>query len=637
MWKSEIEKLDGRDIGIVMLSSSTESSSFELRGKSWYVSAETPSDLLVQVQDFSFHLHKFPLHYRSGRISRSIQDSCERELNILVLDELPGGSEAFELVAKFCYGVSIDLAPDNISGLRCAAEYLEMTEDMEEGNLISKTESYLTYVVLSSWKDSILVLKSCDERVSPWTENLQIVRRCSDSIAWKACASPEGVRWEYTKKCTTVPNSSDIRLSRPQPQAAPSDWWFEDMSVLRIDHFVRAINAIKVKGMGFELVGAAIMYYAAKWLPGLVNESVIELHDADQNLSSKSHRMIIESIISIIPAQRDSVSCNFLLRLLRKANTFSVSPALVTDLEKRAGMQLEQGTLEDLLIPSYNKCETMYDTDLVQRLLEYFLVQDHMECYLTRYGNDIQEETQRSDMCSLKLRVARLVDGYLTEISRDRNLSFTKFQVLAEALPENARSCDDGLYRAIDSYLKAHPALNEHERKRICRVMDCQKLSMDACLHAAQNERLPLRVVVQVLFHEQQKISQAIARKPPVELETSGSRYPEEGLTRSSQPLEEGWEIISKRDIRMLKFEVENMKAKYLELQHEMDTLQNQLDTKPKQNKRLSALSTGWKKLTNLTKANHLQTLEAGNQTATPPAAEQATKTPRRRWRNSIS
>ncbi|CAM8962938.1 unnamed protein product [Rhodiola kirilowii] len=183
MWKSEIEKLDGRDIGKVMLSSSTESSSFELRGKSWYVSAETPSDLLVQVQDFSFHLHKFPLHYRSGRISRSIQDSCERELNILVLDELPGGSEAFELVAKFCYGVSIDLAPDNISGLRCAAEYLEMTEDMEEGNLISKTESYLTYVVLSSWKDSILVLKSCDERVSPWTENLQIVRRCSDSIA----------------------------------------------------------------------------------------------------------------------------------------------------------------------------------------------------------------------------------------------------------------------------------------------------------------------------------------------------------------------------------------------------------------------------------------------------------------------
>lgn len=33
--------------------------------------------------------------------------------------------------------------------------------------------------------------------------------------------------------------------------------------------------------------------------------------------------------------------------------------------------------------------------------------------------------------------------------------------------------------------------------------MDCRKLSGDACGHAVQNERLPLRVVVQVLFFEQ--------------------------------------------------------------------------------------------------------------------------------------
>lgn len=33
--------------------------------------------------------------------------------------------------------------------------------------------------------------------------------------------------------------------------------------------------------------------------------------------------------------------------------------------------------------------------------------------------------------------------------------------------------------------------------------MECNKLSADACVHAVQNERLPLRVVVQVLFLEQ--------------------------------------------------------------------------------------------------------------------------------------
>lgn len=33
--------------------------------------------------------------------------------------------------------------------------------------------------------------------------------------------------------------------------------------------------------------------------------------------------------------------------------------------------------------------------------------------------------------------------------------------------------------------------------------MNCKKLSADACAHAVQNDRLPLRVVVQVLFFEQ--------------------------------------------------------------------------------------------------------------------------------------
>lgn len=40
--------------------------------------------------------------------------------------------------------------------------------------------------------------------------------------------------------------------------------------------------------------------------------------------------------------------------------------------------------------------------------------------------------------------------------------------------------------------------------------MDVQALSLNACLHAASNERLPLRVVVQVLFTEQVKLRNAI-------------------------------------------------------------------------------------------------------------------------------
>ena len=188
---------------------------------------------------------------RSGKLNRIIYDSRDPDLSKIVMDDLPGGPEAFELASKFCYGIAIDLTSGNISGLRCAAEYLEMTEDLEEGNLIFKTEAFLSYVVLSSWRDSIVVLKSC-EKLSPWAENLQIVRRCSESIAWKACANPKGIRWSYTGRVPKVasPKWNDMKDSSPsRNQQVPPDWWFEDVSILRIDHFVRVITAIKVKGM----------------------------------------------------------------------------------------------------------------------------------------------------------------------------------------------------------------------------------------------------------------------------------------------------------------------------------------------------------------------------------------------------
>lgn len=53
---------------------------------------------------------------------------------------------------------------------------------------------------------------------------------------------------------------------------------------------------------------------------------------------------------------------------------------------------------------------------------------------------------------------------------------------------------------------QAHQLLTEAERKKICRLMDYQRLSREACAHAAQNDRLPVQTVVQVLFYEQQRI-----------------------------------------------------------------------------------------------------------------------------------
>ncbi|CAN6970495.1 unnamed protein product [Brassica rapa subsp. trilocularis] len=737
MWESESDSGvvgGGREYGNEVLSSnkhgSVRTDGFELRGQSWFVATDISSDLLVKICDMNFHLHKYPLLSRSGKMNRLIYESPrEPDPTILILDDLPGGPEAFELASKFCYGVPVDLTATNISGLRCAAEYLEMTEDLEEGNLIFKTEAFLSYVVLSSWRDSILVLKSC-EKLSPWAENLQIVRRCSESIAWKACSNPKGIRWPYTGKSPSLSSSpkttNNFASSSPKwnetkdsslycspsrnnnnNQHVPPDWWFEDVSILRIDHFVRVITAIKVKGMRFELLGAAIMHYAGKWLPGVIKEGApapstttggggdemsvscgsnssggSSSHDnwkgglhmvlsgkpnahqdsttflAGHVTSPKEQRMIVESLISIIPPQKDSVTCTFLLRLLRAASMLKVAPALTTELEKRVGMQLEQATLQDLLI----KGETMYDVDLVQRLLEHFLVQEqtegsspsrmspsrgmYAEAGVPR-GNSISGNNSNNSQ-NAKMRVARLVDGYLTEVARDRNLPLTKFQVLAEALPESARTCDDGLYRAIDSYLKAHPTLSEHERKRLCRVMDCQKLSMDACMHAAQNERLPLRVVVQVLFSEQVKISNALANTSLKESTTLG-----EAMGTTYQPMipnrktlieatpqsfQARW-AAAKKDINTLKFEIETVKTKYVELQNEMEAMQRQFEKTGKvktSTSSSSAWSSGWKKLSKFTKMTVPESPDVSRGEQAGGVDPQPARKPRR-WRNSIS
>lgn len=64
MWESETKSVRGREYGNGVLSSNkhgVKTDGFELRGQSWYVATDIPSDLLVQVGDVNFHLHKYPM------------------------------------------------------------------------------------------------------------------------------------------------------------------------------------------------------------------------------------------------------------------------------------------------------------------------------------------------------------------------------------------------------------------------------------------------------------------------------------------------------------------------------------------------------------------------------------------------
>jgi hypothetical protein len=113
------------------------------------------------------------------------EDEIVEEQCHVTFTDFPGGSEAFEMAAKFCYGVKMELSPSNVASLRCAGEFLEMTEEYSEDNLISKTEKFLSQNVLKSLGHSIKTLKSC-ERLFPMAEDLGITERCIESVISRA-------------------------------------------------------------------------------------------------------------------------------------------------------------------------------------------------------------------------------------------------------------------------------------------------------------------------------------------------------------------------------------------------------------------------------------------------------------------
>ncbi|CAL5322329.1 unnamed protein product [Camellia sinensis] len=504
----------------------------------------------------------FPLLSRSSvleKLIREFYDGDEKKYEdkkcVLQLHDIPGGAKTFLLVAKFCYGVKIELTALNVVGLRCAAEYLQMNEDYGEKNLIAQTES-LFDEVFGNWADTINALETCEE-VLPHAEELHIVSRCIDSLAIKACADPSLFNWPVSG-CNSMPHP------------VHEDWWYEDVSFLTLHLFKRLILIIGSRGMKPDTIARSVLFYAKKHLPLMGRQSSFDNgnHAASgSNLSVPSNtdqRTLLEEIVTLLPDEKGITPTKLLLSLLRTSMILNASRSCQESLEKRVGAQLNEAVLEDLLIPNIGySMETLYDVDCVQRILDHFMLVGHDTADSTSNGAvDEGQLMEGSHSLTPMTMVATLLDSYLAEVAPDVNLKLPKFFSLAAVIPDYARPLDDGIYRAIDIYLKAHPWLTDSEREQICRLMDCQKLSLEASTHAAQNERLPLRVIVQVLFFEQLRLRTSVAGWFFVSdnLENSQNQSGNISLPRNDHSAQEGCGedgAIAVDDVRERVFELE--------------------------------------------------------------------------------
>ncbi|KAF7119669.1 hypothetical protein RHSIM_Rhsim13G0057700 [Rhododendron simsii] len=451
-------------------------------------SQDVPTDVVIEVGDASFNLHKFMLVAKSNYIRELIMESEEPDLSRIDLSDIPGGPKAFEKAAKFCYGVNFEITVHNAAALRCAAEYLQMTDEYccdEDGNLVGRTEDFLSQVALRSLSGAVVVLKSCEDL--PEAEDLNIVKRCVEVAS--AMANNEA-------------NS---------PSRSPPNWWTEELSILDISSFNKIITAIKSLGAKPLTVASALITYTEKSLHNLVRDhsgnGARKSSDSDVRIQQRD---LLSSIVTLMPVEKAVFPINFLCCLLRSAIFLRCANSCKNEIENRISAVLEHVTVDDLMIltVSYDGGRLL-DLESARRILAGFVEKENSAGV---FGGGLGE------VCSAAMqRVAKTLDMYLGEIGGYGELSISKFNGIANLVPKAARKTDDDLYRAIDIYLKAHPNLDEIEREKACSVMDPLKLSYEARVHASQNKRLPLQILLHALYYDQLKLRSGVDNRANVQ------------------------------------------------------------------------------------------------------------------------
>ncbi|GMY15900.1 BTB/POZ domain-containing protein At3g44820 [Fagus crenata] len=572
-------------------------SGFHREGNDWFCNAGLPSDITVVVEGVNFHLHKFPLISKCGKIARVYEESqsTHEKKFATVLEEFPGGPDTFLITVKFCYGVRVELTPRNMVVVYCAADYLEMTDEYGEGNLISKSESFFHKNILRNWKDCILALQS-SEPVIPWAEKLQILSKCFNALSMMVCTDPSLFGWPMMMYGSLQSPGGSILWNGintgARIRSSESDWWFEDISYLSVNLFERLMKTMEAKGIRPENLAGATMYYARKYLPGLgrwqgaQSGKTRTVASFSLTPAAVDQRVLLESIEKLLPEKKGKSFCRFLLGLLRVALILGVTHTCKDSLERRIGMQLELATLDSLLIPTYSDSDTLYNTECVQRIVHHFMSSESGITSFSPSSFDLETSPSSGPL----RKVAKLIDSYIAEVASDVNLKPGKIRSLAVALPESSRPLHDGLYRAVDIYFKAHPWLSEKEKEELCNVIDYEKLSIDACAHASQNDRLPLRVVLQVLFFEQMQLRTALAgclhvldteSAPPGPLTVPGDM--------AGQIVQrDGWVTVV-RENQVLKVDMERMRSRVGELEEEFSKIKQEMKKVTKSHSSLSS------------------------------------------------
>ncbi|PPS02716.1 hypothetical protein GOBAR_AA17947 [Gossypium barbadense] len=349
-----------------------------------------------------------------------------------------------------------------------AVESMEMNISVSGAgncNLLQKTKDSIDELSFWAWSDLLVALKHYQD--SPRTATSSgVLEKCLDSLVGRLAMASE------VTPCasTSPPDSSGLRISFNTRSTQSSNkglfratWWFEDLSALSPNLIEMLVKSMVSRGYNHKS-----KFYTA---------------------SSDEKREVLEIVIDMLyTLDPSSISCKSLFGVLRPVLRSNISKSCRNKLESMIGSQLDQATIDNLLIPSYGR-SYLYDVNLVLRFLKAFLRDGGSELSPIRMKN-----------------VASLIDLYITEVAPDRCLKSSKFSALVMVLPDSSRDSWDELYHAMDIYLEVHTGLSEVEKMEICGGLNYKKLSSEACMHLSQNTKFPSTSAVQALISQQWKL-----------------------------------------------------------------------------------------------------------------------------------
>ncbi|KAG9152279.1 hypothetical protein Leryth_023111 [Lithospermum erythrorhizon] len=495
-----------------------------------------------------FTLNRELLSTKSAKLCRLLKENPQDDLTHLMKD-IPTDPETFELVGRFCHGYEIDLSIENVIRVSCLAHYLEMTEKHCPDNLLRKSLTFIEQNIIPSWSKCINALKSMENTLHQ-SSSMGLVSACVGSLIEKALDEPRLLGEPIITSANDDDDSdNDVTIYRANVRRKlfASNYEYEDLTTLSLKLYEPIIRAMVQQKVPLHHITASICQYAKKWVFSNITES-----DDMSVYRRNSQREVIEAVARLLPHETGLLPCTLLCELLHTAVSLDASPECTNGLELRIGKQLDEATVKDLLIPTqgYAKDEK-YDTECVKRILKNF--------YCNYNENDI----------SGLIAVAKLIDDYLVEVASDIDLKLTSFISLTEmsvAISTGTPRTSDGLYKAIDIYLEKHRYLKESEREEACKALDCNKMSPDACQHAALNDRLPLRLVVQVLLVAQLQLRDTIVKE---------AHCPDNRLMRLEG--DDDTERLINGIEEEAKTEIEKMGSKVLELERECCVIRREI------------------------------------------------------------